>query len=106
MTFRSYVPRPPQNPYAPSTGSSSPGVEPYSVPAQPQNPYPSPLNGGPMTPSQYVMPVMAANSYSAPPSFGFRCIINQAGDYCGGASASPVSTGTACTCGQYNGYTQ
>ena len=102
----SYVPKSPQNPYATSTGSSSPGIEPYSVPVQPQNPYESSANRSPMTSSPYVMPVVAANSYSAPPSYGFRCIINQTGDYCSGASASPVSTGTACTCGEYNGYTR
>ena len=102
----SYVPKAPPNPYAAQSGANSRGVEPYSVPVQPQNPYPSSANGGPMTPMQYAVPVAAAATYSAPPSYSFRCVINQAGDYCTGASASPVSTGTACTCDKYNGYTR
>jgi hypothetical protein len=106
-TYRpySYVPTAPQNPYA-AGGSSSQRVEPYAVPALPQNPYPSSATRGPMSPAQNAMPVAATDTYSAPPSYSFRCVINQAGDYCTGASASPVSAGIPCTCDKYNGYTR
>jgi len=101
-TFKpySYVPKPPQNPYATSSGR-----EPYSVPAQPQNPYPSSANRNSATPAQYAMPV-AESTYGSSSGYAFRCVINQAGDYCVGTAASPISAGTACTCDRYNGYTQ
>lgn len=95
----SYVPKPPQNPY-----DSSTSMRPYSVPTAPQNPYPSSTTPH-YTPATTQALVPIGSAYAAP-TYAFKCVINEAGDFCTGSVSSPVSSGTACTCDRYNGYTQ
>ncbi len=94
----SYVPKPPQNPYGGPTGA-----EPYAVPTAPQNPYPSSTAPHYTPATRALIPIGSA--YAAP-TYAFKCVINDAGDFCTGSVASPVPSGTACTCDRYNGYTQ
>ena len=92
------VPTAPQNPYGSSTRP-----EPYAVPTAPQNPYPSPAAPHYTPATQALVPIGSA--YAAP-TYAFKCVINEAGDFCPGSASSSVSSGTACTCDRYNGYTQ
>jgi hypothetical protein len=94
----SYVPKPPQNPYGSSTN-----VQPYAVPTAPRNRYPSSTAPHYTPATQALVPIGSA--YAAP-TYAVKCVINEAGDFCTGSVSSPVSSGTACTCDRYNGYTQ